>query len=372
MKTTKIVVSGQEIHLSDLGDQDLGAAFVGLYSAYWGTGAYSWSDFETAALTFFGNPSGSPDFERDNRFFRNFAPIWERLVRARQYEEAERVWEHSLDAPLKWERANPGQYIHKGTPYYFWAVTAAEKGDIDKCYVLMHRAVEEDSRTEPELFKTFPAYTFVTLNPQPNQAYLHGVLRQAQYVQTKLNGYCQSHQRRLAFGDFQRRFLEAPPSIDSVFLFTYTLARVMRLGFAPEHGLTTKFVSLLETQLLFDFVLVIDVAIFHRGSPSWKFSEHAKYLAAKASQPLADAHVREIKAAFDNDIDRALGELLDLTFTLSDGTKLTPLQRDLAVSYGLRNFAAHKVTFVGVIAERFREVEQAVMNTLFAAVEYLY
>jgi|SRR5918996_1351579 hypothetical protein len=36
--------------------------------------------------------------------------------------------------------------IHKGSAYYFWAVTCILKEDLEKGFLLMHQALEEDMR----------------------------------------------------------------------------------------------------------------------------------------------------------------------------------------------------------------------------------
>jgi len=66
-----------------------------------------------------------------------------------------------------------------------------------------------------------------------------------------------------------------------------------------------------------------------------------------------------------------LSTILDGTFILPN-LSLTKFQRDVAVVYGLRNFGAHDVSSSNTIRERFLEIQQAVMNVLFATVDFLY
>ena len=62
------------------------------------------------------------------------------------------LWQLALAPALESESQNPGHKIHKGTAYYYWAITAILRGDIDKGYALMHQALEEDIATTGQKF----------------------------------------------------------------------------------------------------------------------------------------------------------------------------------------------------------------------------
>lgn len=71
---------------------------------------------------------------------------------------AELVWERVLQPALAWEHAHPGQFVHKGTPYYFWAMTAILGRDMDRGYLAIHRALEEDIRTHRQARPRGPSF----------------------------------------------------------------------------------------------------------------------------------------------------------------------------------------------------------------------
>jgi lipopolysaccharide biosynthesis regulator YciM len=58
---------------------------------------------------------------------------------------AEQVWQLAVQIATQWETLNQSKYrIHKGAAYYFWAVTCILKEDLEKGFLLMHQALEED------------------------------------------------------------------------------------------------------------------------------------------------------------------------------------------------------------------------------------
>ena len=69
------------------------------------------------------------------------------------------------------------------------------------------------------------------------------------------------------------------------------------------------------------------------------------------------------------DFEQTLIACLDETVRLDDGFDVKGLAAALALTYGCRNRAAHDVSAVTVIRDRFEEVRQAVLDSLFLAVE---
>lgn len=120
-------------------------AFDRLYAAYFGIVPLPWGEFTAAALQYFDNNVGTATAH--DAYFNNFTVIWRSIVDAGRLSQAERVWVQALHPAQQWEQAHQGQRIHKGTPYYFWAVTALLRGDVDHGYLLVHQGVDEDVRT---------------------------------------------------------------------------------------------------------------------------------------------------------------------------------------------------------------------------------
>jgi hypothetical protein len=64
-------------------------------------------------------------------------------------------------------------------------------------------------------------------------------------------------------------------------------------------------------------------------------------LLSGSGHPLSNQELRDINADVVNDFDAAVKALLEGTYVLRSGGALNRFQRDVAIAYGLRNFAAH-------------------------------
>lgn len=371
---TKLIISGRVFEINCL-DPLLDREFTHLYGSYLGQETMNWSDFEHAVLKFFSDNSGRSLYERHEAYFTNFTKIWNRFLNIGNYDEAERLWDLALSPALSWENSNPGKPIHKGTPYYFWGMTAILRGDIDKGYALMHRAVQEDIMTTGLSAPRTPAFAFIGIDyANLNQAFYPWIHDQELYLTKRQENYSTLYKRLFTLNDFRQKFLASPPDIDTLSLFAYTIARLMKLSSVPRHILQSEFAAQLEANLLFGIVLITDAVIKHKNPEKWKFIDHAKYLSLKAGKGLTIQQLKYINSAYQqqNNFDNTLASILDGSFKLSDGVGLSGIQSDVAVAYGLRNLSAHTVSAISTIHDRFEDVEQAVFNVLFAAVDYLF
>src|SRR5262249_41934485 len=136
-----IILGGREIIISALG-QPIDAAFDRLHAAYFGQLPLPWEEFETAAQAFFD--STPANWSAHDAYFNNFTLIWRTILNAANFEQAEHIWQRALQPAQGWESVHQSQRIHKGTPYYFWSMTALLRGHVDRGYLLIHQAVQED------------------------------------------------------------------------------------------------------------------------------------------------------------------------------------------------------------------------------------
>lgn len=172
-----------------------------------GSYRFSWEEFETAALDFFNRTTSK--WTAHDSYFNNFTVIWRSLLDAGRYEHSEHIWQSALQPALKWEEANQPQHIHKGTPYYFWSMTALLLGDLDHGYLLAHQSVQEDIRTTSHQRPDLPGYALVSLNyAKVDQAFRQWVVEQAEFLNGLLDNYKTTHTRLLTLDDVRRRFLE--------------------------------------------------------------------------------------------------------------------------------------------------------------------
>lgn len=153
----KFIMGGRVIEINQLEDS-IDKQFISLHKAYFGNRALEWQEFEKAAINFF-DLHQMPD-KSHNKYFNNFTVIWGNYLSTGNFDEAENILQLALSPALKWEKANPGKRIHKGTAFYYWGMTALQRGDLDKGYAMMHQAVEEDVLTENQAVPDTPAFAF--------------------------------------------------------------------------------------------------------------------------------------------------------------------------------------------------------------------
>ena len=115
------------------------------------------------------------DDKTHDPFFGSFTIIWRFFLHQGRFRACELVWDLALKIAYEWEDKH-GKRIHKGTPYYFWGVTCILNGDLEKGFLLMHQALEEDKKTFDVDSPTTPAYAFVTLDyEKQDQFFRHKV-----------------------------------------------------------------------------------------------------------------------------------------------------------------------------------------------------
>lgn len=166
---------------------------------------------------------------------------------------ASKLWEVALRPALQWETSRNG-HLHKGTAFYFYAVTTILARDFDRGYLFLHKALEDDIRAERVKSPGTPAFRAVVIDPHhETDQFRDWVKIKADLIETALEKY-----RSAAF-DFQ--ILVNEDLRESVFLFSYSIARFISLAVVPSGTLTSDFGRNLCLNLLFDLTLVIDQVI---------------------------------------------------------------------------------------------------------------
>lgn len=368
MSMQRTIVIGEPVTVSVLGTP-LDSLVERLYMDYFAARDLPWDELDVSAAIYFDQHLTDP--AAHDAYFNNFISLWRHLMGQDKLPQAEFIWERALRPALAWEQAHPGQFLHKGTPYYFWAMTVIQRRDIDRGYLIVHRALDEDIRTSGQQRPDTPGFALVSLNHEkPDQAFRQWVVLQAQHVEQLLYNYNAAHQRNLTMDQVKHRFLSNPPRTEALFLFTYTLARLINISDEPVHVRTNPFAGQLELNLFFDVTLVIDAVIKAKNTTKWQFIDHAEYLLNASGHALNNQELGDINGLFKNSFDDTMRAALDGTLTLPTKS-LDRLQCDVALAYGLRNYGAHNTGTAITVYSRFPEVEQTLFRSLFAAIEFL-
>ena len=369
-------IGGWQFSIEDLG-ASMNEQFQKLYNYYFSRKGFERSRFESESLNFFDNNNSINDLDR---YFNNFTPLWQFLLQQGSFFNAEQLWEIAVSISKKWEEQNQDRKIHKGAGYYFWAVTCILKEDLEKGFLLMHQALEEDRKNiDPTHIQSTPAYSFVILDyEQQNQFFRKKVLEMAEFVEQKLNNYQTSRNGKLTMAEFKMKFLQNPGLIEPVFLFVFELFHVKKLLSENRQVLTQNvYGSMLMVQSIFTFSLLIDNIIKNKYNIQDPYKQRQQqfmdlliFLSGKANLKLDKSKMREINKKFTHNFHRTLDYLLNSHPLFKP--KLQVIEEDIAISYGFRNTAAHKIRDPPYIHRNFSEIVDRHFNVFFLAIEKLY
>lgn len=365
------ILNGSVYNIPSL-SPDMDQAIMKIHEAFLGYSSYSVDSLSQTVEAFLNDPAIG--FDQHDAYFNCFTILWQKWLQQGQFDNAENIWQIALNPANNWENINPGQRVHKGSPYYFWGMTAIIRGDLDKGYALMHQAFEEDKKTTGNPFPSGPASALVALNiKEKNQAFRQWVLLQGEYLELHLKEYRRIYNKNLSLAELQKIFLLKNRNTDAAFLFAYVLGRLVKISRIPSFALKNGFVSQLYLNLLFDLTLVVDDAIKAHNQNGNTFIHHAAFLSAQAGVGINQQQLgQEINQAFKKVFDIALNTILNDEFVLQDGQLVSGLMKDISITYGIRNRAAHDLTRILTVRDRFSEILQSIFNTLFLAIEILY
>lgn len=365
-----LIINGKLYQINHI-SQEIDQAFIDFHAAFLGDHPLNWDAFSEKVVKFF-------DPNEDNRksaeaYFQNFTIIASTYTQQGLWDKAEVIWQLALQPILEWEKINQNNRIHKGSPFYFWGMVAIQRGDIDKGYVLMHQALEEDKLTSKKELPDTPALAFATLNyKKAEQAFRDWVLTQASYLEERLMQFQQKHGIALTLDDFTSKYLEKPPSSEVIYLLAYNLARLLRYASISDLILASPFAGILFQNVLFDMVQVIDSTISPKNSGKWKMFDHVVFLSEKLGVPINEANLIEANRNFQSSFEESISLILAGNFKFKDGSVASPIQSDLLIAYALRNRGAHDISSAKILWARYRDLLQAVFNALFLVVSKLY
>lgn len=364
---------------SKFGIEDLGASlneqFAVLYK-HWLTGsAFDKEKFISEALSYFD--AYLEDWPAHDRYFENFTPIWRIPLQMGLFSRAEDIWTLALDSAYKWESTHTPRRIHKGTPYYFWAETVILRGDIDRGFLLMHQAYDEDMNTTDSPFPPTPARAFITLDHnQKEQAFRERVVEIATFLGNLLKQYRELRNRSLTLQRLRDSIFSVENLRHAVFSFVFVLFKLkaMLIDISP-HLRHNTFAGLLETSLLFQLCLVIEAVVREKNPNESSFREQMAFLSSSVGFRLNKERLGRINRDFGQDFTdfpSITEKLLRGIYTLPDGSGLQESEIDIALSYGFRNLGAHKVQGYEITYQQMEEITCRIMNVLFLAAECLY
>jgi hypothetical protein len=134
---------------------------------------------------------------------------------------------------------------------------------------------------------------------------------------------------------------------------------------------------MLMVQSIFTFSLLIDNIIKNKYNIQDPYKQRQQqfmdlliFLSGKANLKLDKSKMREINKKFTHNFHRTLDYLLNSHPLFKP--KLQVIEEDIAISYGFRNMAAHKIRDPPYIHRNFSEIVDRHFNVFFLAIEKLY
>ena len=331
-------------------------------------------DFEIAAIAYFTRyPITTPI---QNQFINNLTPIWNALLDIDRLGPAQQFWEQVLSLIKRLEKHyRIRRRIHKGSIYYYWGGTAIKNEEIEKGYELMHLALIEDRKTYKAGYKGTPAYKFVYLDYiDTNQHFIHLLTSLVQVLNSYLPNYQSLSASKLNSTDFRSKLLATHPKPEVILLLAYTLSRIEQRFRYPPTEPKNAYAGVLDLNMLFDLVLVIDTSIQAKSKVGWEFFNLARHLSKSAGLDLSQSKLEYINCQQKKkgNFAKVVISLLNHSLPMPDGKPLSQLATDIAIAFCIRNHAAHNIASQKLVPAFTKELLQALFDVLFLTTDILY
>ena len=368
------IIGNKPARINDL-EHAVNADFLSLYESTYGLPAFDVNKFKRSSFDFFDTiKTATNNFAKHDDYFNNFINVWRTLLDQQKYKHAEELWKFALDIALEWEQKNVPMMIHKGTPYYFWAVTCFLNDDIDKGFSLMHQAYEEDESTFSHGGANnpadLPAGLFLYFVPANNAQFFKPKLDMIKRFLEDcfINNYVNNRTRTFSYAVFEQKFLRSANEVtkEVKFHFNLNLFRLEKiLNRFPYTSEKNTISSLLYMETIFDLCRVLEFII--KNTTRENFSKDIRDFSKKYKpNTLLD---RVVSSDFNTkEFMITLQDILNSNYKI-DSSIPDNLECDILITYGFRNFGAHKIEEHSLIVNNFGKIIRSIMNAIFLAIE---
>lgn len=335
--------------------------------------------FKQALFEFFDKHKNDPH-EVHDALFNNFSLFWYQVGNISSPLLAWNVYKKILSFVHEWEENNKPHKLHKGTPYYFYAVSCILMEDLDKGLLLMHQAYVEDQRAG----KTdTPASYFITLNSHPKEQFFRTkVIETTQFLDKLLEEYRTAHSTLLTIEILRERFLGKSPYEEESFFFVYCIFKLEKIIRKIEKEIrSNRIASHIETTSIFELCKLAEALLVNRIQPGQdiKFANRLgqfcqdRRVRLSIRQGSGHNNLGFLNGERDSDFENTVKGLLNRTYQHTNFvTNPTPIEYDIALTYCLRNFGGHKIEDQEIIYVEFEKIIQAILNTIFYIIEKVY
>lgn len=298
-------------------------------------------------------------------FFANATGVWQVLLQKQQFQTADGFWWRLLDIVEGAER-KLGVAVHKGAGYYYWAANGLLAGNLEDGMVALHRAVEEDRKTEKKDWPPTSAVALATLDAAPLSTHPLSwwVNKQYAFLRVRL----EAAKASALVADFRQRLLLAIEPEDLV-MFVSGLSGLDRQAERSRPSATNMERQLVASYLL-KLAIVLERSIKAKSGNDGQMGEQVKHVSKKLGGKLGTL-LGDLNVAMKTDPDATLRSVLDGKFSSGAG-KLLDIDRPLALAYLIRNRAAHTTQVPDVLGERVLAVTEQMLLAFDRCIGPLY
>ena len=366
MPGKKIINLGcSKLELNDLG-HNVNDQFVSWYQSMFGVSAIDMGRFKTNSYAYFNYVENETDkFIKHDSYFNNFTPAWSSLINQKRFTGAEDIWKAALEIALEWEKERHLR-IHKGTPYYFWAVTCFLTEDLERGFWLMNQALIEDIITFENNEPDTPAKFFLYFEPKVAQQFFRKKLLEIkEFLNNRLiKNYSTSRSRTFDYSLFESKFLKNPQITKDVkFHFNLNVFRLEKILKQQKPHEKNTIASLLCLEIIFDLCRVFEYLISNGN-----LFFHVKFFACRYKATTIITNLQNSNDFKTPDFMNTLNQILGGTYKINNSS-LDEIEKDILITFGFRNFGAHRIEENKLIINNFESIVQSVLNSIFLAIE---
>jgi len=316
--------------------------------------------------------------------FSALGPLSNHLLGKSDYRAAQGIWNIPLNWALEWEVANAGKRIHKGVPLFAFGNIAIHMGELSKGFLLLHAALDEDRRKHGGAGDPYtPALIVVTLDTSgTTDTGLVKLLQPAiEELEKHLQAYRDESGSALTLRDFQTKYTNLLLTREVAFIFTYALFQKIHLSqITSRFDFGKKFGAQLCTNCLFDLCQVVEESIRMKGVGGLFFAQATQLanrfgwqvtvIPGKNGTP--NAELRDINNQQNSNFDLCIQQFFDGTIKAFGRPPVSVQERDLWLTYAIRNSSAHTLESKLVVHGYIESIFAAIAKTLFKVVDALY
>lgn len=347
-----------------------------LYHGFFTNGKITLTDkFQEVSKDLFNNFDSENKTSLSDDYFENFTPITNTLLDRGQYRIAFNLWNKIMSFVKDWEDSS-GEMLHKGSPYYFSAVSAIMSRDFDSAIIAFHLALEEDKKNHQN-YKRTPGYYLLTLNTDKSKQYyfkqfvdgMVGFLRDRLDGQGSEQGRYKEHYHAKRAGSLnyeqlrEKFFYNDDVNDELKFFFVYSAIRLWHLRVNQVLNRQEEVIApVIFLHSLSPFLIMLEMLLKikypkPKNANKWNYGNVLEKLANDESWTLEQ--LGDVNDARDTDFEQWIEECLNKN----------SIEGDFELTYGLRNFSFHKIESQQKLWERFTDILQSTWNCFFKAVE---